>query len=123
MIERIYDNNNWTLCSFCYIHYWVLPSFHWTSNTFIQSDVNNYIAYTVVYINYVISYTTGTALSNAYFGEGSGPIWLDDVSCTGSESELLECYHNGIANHDCSHFEDASVRCSISGKFIINKMS
>ena len=64
------------------------------------------------------------ALSFARFGEGTGPIWLDDVSCTGSESELLECYHNGIGNHDCSHFEDASVRCS-PRKFItcINKMS
>ena len=52
------------------------------------------------------------ALSLARFGEGTGPIWLDDVFCTGSESELLECPHNGIGNHNCEHFEDASVRCS-----------
>ena len=62
------------------------------------------------------------ALSFAHFGEGTGLIWLDDVFCTGSESELLECYHNGIGNHDCSHYEDASVRCS-PRKFIIYKMS
>ena len=62
---------------------------------------------------------TGTALSFARFGEGSGPIWLDDVSCIGSESELLECPHNGIGNHNCDHSEDASVRCSVSGKINI----
>ena len=62
------------------------------------------------YLKYVTS-ITGTALSFAFFGEGTGPIWLDEVSCTGSESELLECPHNGIGNHDCSHFEDASVSC------------
>ena len=61
---------------------------------------------------------TGTALSFAHFGEGSGPIWLDDVFCTGFESELLECYHRGIGIHNCAHYKDASVRCS-SGKINI----
>ena len=59
-----------------------------------------------------VTIITGMALSLARFGEGTGPIWLDDVFCTGSESELLECPHNGIGNHNCEHFEDASVRCS-----------
>ena len=69
--------------------------------------------------NYLKCAITGTALSFARFGEGSGPIWLDDVSCIGSESELLECPHNGIGNHNCDHSEDASVRCSVSGKINI----
>ena len=60
---------------------------------------------------YLNSILTGTALSSAYFGAGTGRIWLDDVSCTGSESELLDCSHDGIGVHDCDHFEDASVRC------------
>ena len=61
----------------------------------------------------------GTALSSAFFGEGTGPIWLDEVSCTGSESELLECPHNSVGNDNCIHSEDASVRCS-SGRININ---
>ena len=50
---------------------------------------------------------------------GSGSIWLDEVSCIGSESQLLECPHNRIGNHNCYHSEDASVRCSVSGKINI----
>ena len=51
------------------------------------------------------------ALYFATFGEGFGPIFLDEVGCTGSEASLLECSHEGVRNHDCSHFEDAGVMC------------
>ena len=51
------------------------------------------------------------------FGGGSGLILLDEVQCTGSESSLSQCPHDGICNHNCDHSEDAGVRCiSLSGK-------
>ena len=50
------------------------------------------------------------------FGGGSGPIWLDEVSCIGTEVELTQCDHNGFGIEDCSHFEDAGVRCAIEGE-------
>nr|XP_054755386.1 deleted in malignant brain tumors 1 protein-like isoform X12 [Lytechinus pictus] len=59
-----------------------------------------------------LGFESGTAHSNAHFGQGSGDILLDDVSCTGSESSLLECSNNGIGVHNCGHYEDAGVTCS-----------
>ena len=47
----------------------------------------------------------------AFFGTGSGPIFLDDVVCRGTESSLLQCNTKPIGQHDCNHSEDAGVRC------------
>ena len=47
----------------------------------------------------------------AGFGPGQDPILLDDLVCTGSEGSLLNCPHRGVRVHDCSHSEDAGVRC------------
>ena len=58
----------------------------------------------------------GSPYSNAYFGQGSGPILLDNVTCTGSESTLANCGHLGVGIiRSCSHSEDAGVRCSSQG--------
>lgn len=51
------------------------------------------------------------AVSNARFGRGTGPIWLDDVGCFGTESRLANCRARPIGSHNCGHHEDAGVRC------------
>ncbi|KAM6326881.1 LOW QUALITY PROTEIN: scavenger receptor cysteine-rich domain-containing protein DMBT1-like [Alca torda] len=57
----------------------------------------------------------GTVLSapgSAHFGQGSDPIWLDDVRCRGTESTFTECELNSWGEHNCDHSEDAGVVCS-----------
>ena len=57
--------------------------------------------------------SSGTAIGSASFGQGSGPILLDKISCNGSEPILARCGHLGInVIRSCSHDEDAGVRCN-----------
>ena len=55
-----------------------------------------------------------TRVSVASFGQGSGPILLDEARCVGTESRLADCPANPIGDHNCGHSEDTGVRC-ISG--------
>ena len=53
---------------------------------------------------------------NGAFGEGVGPIFLNQLNCDGSELDLLECDRQSFLGLvDCTHARDAGVVCP--GKF------
>ncbi|XP_052098351.1 deleted in malignant brain tumors 1 protein-like [Mytilus californianus] len=59
-----------------------------------------------------LGFKSGIAKKSGQFGLGSGPIWLDNVNCKGTEAGIEECTHNGFNIQNCNHMEDAGVICS-----------
>ena len=53
----------------------------------------------------------GVAVFQAAFGQGTGPVLLSYVRCTGADSSLLRCSRIGTYLHQCSHSQDAGVVC------------
>ncbi|KAL8176298.1 UNVERIFIED_CONTAM: hypothetical protein K2H54_030365 [Gekko kuhli] len=52
------------------------------------------------------------AHKKAWFGQGLGPIWKDDISCTGTETSLSECMPDLWGPSDCHHEDDVGVECA-----------
>ena len=63
---------------------------------------------------------------SSYFGAGTGPIWLDDMLCRGSEANLLDCplasgrsrARDFIGVHNCKSNEVVGVRCIAAGDVV-----
>ena len=55
--------------------------------------------------------------NQSVFGAGTGPIFLDNIDCQGTEDTLLPNGDDGchlfssIGVHSCDHTQDAGVRC------------
>ena len=58
-----------------------------------------------------LGYGRAVAAHVAY-GGGSGPIWYNDVTCSGSETSLTQCAPRGLGVHFCGHWYDAGVICA-----------
>ncbi|XP_060566618.1 deleted in malignant brain tumors 1 protein-like [Ruditapes philippinarum] len=61
-------------------------------------------------LNY--QHTNPLVFGSAHFGEGTIPIHLDDVQCTGTEISLTQCQHRGFGTHNCGHGEDVGISCT-----------
>ena len=56
--------------------------------------------------------TYGYYYSSYYFGQGSGPVWLENVKCAGDESTIASCGHLGFnVTSRCTYHEDVGIRC------------
>ena len=56
------------------------------------------------------------AMHAAFYGQGTGLIWVINLNCVGTEDTIKNCSYFSWGYHNCFHDEDASVRCS-SGNF------
>ena len=65
-----------------------------------------------------MDHTGAVAFSRAHFGEGVGPILLNEVDCFGNESSIIQCYWTAHNTHTCFHSEDAGVRCLGSQPYV-----
>lgn len=57
----------------------------------------------------------GTALTASHLarsGEGPGQVWLENMTCSGSESSLTMCRHGVFGRNTCGNRKDAGVVCS-----------
>ena len=52
------------------------------------------------------------------FGNGKGPIHLDNLHCTGEEESLFQCRHGGVGVHNCGSYSDAAGALCHYGKHI-----
>ncbi|XP_053374257.1 deleted in malignant brain tumors 1 protein-like [Mercenaria mercenaria] len=59
----------------------------------------------------MLGYGRGEYYGRARYGQGTGPILLDNVDCTGNESILFDCEID-YDTSDCGHHEDVGVSCT-----------
>ncbi|XP_078584190.1 neurotrypsin-like [Branchiostoma floridae x Branchiostoma japonicum] len=58
-----------------------------------------------------LGYPGGVSASLPAFGEGTGPIWLGDVTCSGDETNILSCGSSWEPS-DCDHSQDVQIICT-----------
>lgn len=79
----------------------------------IKRDTNIMVNMSISGLCYLLSiyFFLGTeAFRGAFFGEGSGPIFLERYDCS-AEDRFLNCALPPIGVHSCDHSSDAGVKC------------
>ncbi|GLD45841.1 lysyl oxidase homolog 4-like protein [Lates japonicus] len=57
--------------------------------------------------------TAKEALTKAQLGQGTGPIHMNSVQCTGREKSITECRYRVVPLYSCKHTQDVAIRCNV----------
>ena len=79
-------------------------------NVLCESYQTSTYTHDVTYVCGFMS-TDAIAFSRAHFGAGTGTIHLDNVDCSGSENNLIDCPRSSFVSCSGGHSKDAGVRC------------
>ena len=61
---------------------------------------------------------TGARSTDIFGPAEEGPVFLSEVECTGTETNITECPSVGWMHHSCSHVNSTGVICG-AGNYII----
>ena len=82
---------------------------------FYEGEWGRVLAGTITEVDHVACRQAGYPYSEGIqsFGQGSGPVWLTIIRCTGDEERLEQCWHDGWRRILCSYnyCSDLGVRC------------
>ncbi|XP_048585018.1 lysyl oxidase homolog 2A-like isoform X2 [Nematostella vectensis] len=56
--------------------------------------------------------TARRVFHDAWYGQSTGKVYMDDVECSGKEKDISECQHKMEWQGNCNHFEDVSLICN-----------
>lgn len=111
-------NNLWgTICySSSWYNYWDINDARVVCRNLGHQELGIIFSIIIVYykFNVILMYNTGIAVyrtATTLFGQGSGPIFLTNVHCSGSEMSLLECPRTVFVGTACTHGRDVGLRC------------
>ena len=74
-------------------------------HSFSSSDAN----VVCTQLGYRFNGTEILTISDFLFG--TGPIFVDELSCDGDEERVMDCGGSAPGLHTCTHSQDAAVRC------------
>lgn len=57
------------------------------------------------------------AVLRAYYGDGTGAVWLDNLGCNGKENSVYECIRTTLCTYNLRNSEDAGIICKPLGTF------
>ncbi|XP_053383319.1 deleted in malignant brain tumors 1 protein-like [Mercenaria mercenaria] len=63
-----------------------------------------------------LGYKFGTprkVYAGAHYGQGTGPIVIDELQCSGTETDVQFCISSPWLTHDCTHAQDVGIDCGL----------